>query len=158
MGYVQEMRKKVGSTPIMVSASMCILYDEEKGILMQRRSDTGNWGIPGGGLEIGESEIDGLYREVKEETNLDIFNPKLFYVRSNVHMVYPNGDETYYTDIVFYVNEYSGELKLDEESLELKWFKLNELPDDIMPNQKLYIFKFKNDVENNKLITIKLEK
>ena len=150
MSYVKKLRSLIGHGPIVLSASMCILYDKEKGILLEKRSDNKEWCIPGGALELGESALDGLHREVKEETNLDIFNPELFHVRANVHMVYPNKDEVYYTDIVYVVKEFSGELKPDEESLELKWFDLNNLPDNIMPTQILYIEMFKERLKENK--------
>ena len=51
------------------------------------------WCVPGGAIELGETLEEALRREVKEETALDIFNPKLFDVRANVHMVYPNNRE-----------------------------------------------------------------
>ena len=35
--------------------------------------------------------------------------------------------------VIYEVNEYSGELKADEESLELSWFQVNALPDNISP-------------------------
>lgn len=144
MGYISEMRKYIGHNPIMVTAAMCIIYDKEKGILFEKRSDNGMWCIPGGAIELGESLEQALAREVKEETSLDISNPKLFDVVANVHMIYPNKDEVYYTDVVYEVNEYTGTLKYDEESTELKWFKINELPESIMPTQIEYIRKFVN--------------
>ena len=122
---------------------MCILYDEDKGILLEKRSDNGQWCVPGGALELGEDQIAGLKREVKEETNLDITDPELLTVRANVHMVYPNKDEVYYTDIVYIVKSFSGELKPDRESVELRWFPINDLPDNIMPTQIDYIEMFK---------------
>ena len=142
MGYISEIRKYVGHAPIMVTAAMGIIYDKEKGILFEKRTDNGMWCIPGGAMELGESIEEALNREVKEETSLDIYNPKLFDVEANVHMVYPNGDEVYYTDIVYIIEEYSGNLNYDDESSELKWIKLDELPDNIMPTQIDYILKF----------------
>ena len=83
MSYISELRKMVGHRPLMTTAAMCILYDPARGILLERRSDNGQWCSPGGGLEPGEDAEDGLRREVKEETNLDIANPRFFTVRAN---------------------------------------------------------------------------
>lgn len=142
MGYISELRKYVGHSPIMATSIMCIIYDKEKGILFEKSADFGVWCVPGGALEIGESLEEGLKREVKEETSLEIFNPKLFDVRSNIHIVYPNEDEVYYTEVIYEVSEYEGNLKLDEESIELKWFQIEELPDNISPIQIEIIKKF----------------
>lgn len=46
--------------------------------------------------------------------------------------------------MIFEFNEYSGELKADEESLELRWFPINALPSNISPFQIGYIEKFVN--------------
>lgn len=142
MSYISEMRKLVGHAPIMAVAAMGILYNEEKGLLLEERTDTGEWCTPGGAIELGESLEDALKREIKEETNLDIANPKLFDIKANVHMVYPNKDEVYYTDIVYEINEFHGELKPDRESKELTFFSLDNLPKNIMPTQIGYIQKF----------------
>ena len=85
---------------------------------------------------------DALKREIKEETNLDFTNPKLFDIKANVHMVYPNKDEVYYTDVVYVINEFWGELKSDDESTELRFFDLDNLPENIMPTQIGYIKRF----------------
>ena len=142
MSYISEMRKFVGHAPIMAVAAMGILYNEEKGLLLEKRTDTGEWCTPGGAIELGESLEDALKREIKEETNLDIANPKLFDIKANVHMVYPNKDEVYYTDVVYEINEFFGDLKPDKESTELKFFDLDNLPKNIMPTQIGYIERF----------------
>ena len=142
MGYISELRKFVGHKPLMVTAAMCIIYNEaENKMLLEKRTDNGMWCVPGGAIELGETLEEALRREVKEETSLDIFNPRLFDVRANVHMVYPNQDEVYYTDVVYVITEYEGELKPDAESKELRWVSLDELP-KIMSTQEYYIEKF----------------
>lgn len=145
MSYISEMRKFVGHAPIMAVAAMGILYNEEEGLLLEKRTDTGEWCTPGGAIELGESLEDALKREIKEEANLDIANPKLFDIKANVHMVYPNKDEVYYTDVVYEINEFFGDLKPDKESTELKFFDLDNLPENIMPTQIGYIEKFVSD-------------
>ena len=54
-------------------------------------------------------------------------------------MKYPNGDEVYYTDIVYVIKHFTGELKHDTESSELKWFPIDALPDNIVETQAEYI-------------------
>ena len=69
--------------------------------------------------------------------------PGLIYIiKTNVHMVYPNKDEVYYTDVVYEINEFFGNLKTDKESTELKFFDLDNLPRNIMPTQIGYIERF----------------
>ena len=147
MSYIGDMRKFVGHAPIMAVAAMAILYNEEKGMLLEKRTDTGEWCTPGGAIELGESLEDALKREIKEETNLDFANHKLFDIKANVHMVYPNKDEVYYTDVVYVINEFWGDPKPDGESTELRFFDIDNLPENIMPTQIGYIKRF---VEENK--------
>ena len=142
MSYIGEMRKFVGHAPIMAVATMGILWNREKGILLELRTDTSQWCTPGGAIELGESLEEALRREIKEETNLDFSTFSLFDIHANTHMVYPNGDEVYYTDIVYEINDFYGEPKPDSESKELKFFSLNDLPDNIMPTQAGYIKSF----------------
>lgn len=143
MGYISEIRKIVGHRPIMVTAATCILFDaERRELLLEKRADNGMWCVPGGAIELGETLEQALRREVKEETALDIENPKLFDIKSGVHMVYPNQDEVYYTDVVYVVTEYRGDPKPDAESTELRWISIDRLPDNFLPTQVDYIEKF----------------
>ena len=52
MSYIGDMRKFVGHAPIMAVAAMAILYNEEKGMLLEKRTDTGEWCTPGGAIEL----------------------------------------------------------------------------------------------------------
>ncbi len=60
-------------------------------------------------------------------------------------MVYPNGDEVYYTDFVFEINEFYGDLKHDNKSVDLRFFDIDNLPENIMPTQIEYIEKVVSD-------------
>ena len=147
MGYIEEIRKYVGHKPIMVTAIVCIIYDKEKGLLFEKRTDNGMWCVPGGAIELGESLEEALKREVKEETSLDVFNPKMVDVKASVHLIYPNEDEVYYTDVVYVVEEYEGELNPDSESEELVWYPIDNIPDNIMPTQIDYINNFIKNIK-----------
>lgn len=51
MSYVQELRALVGTRPLMLVGAGILIVNERHELLLQRRSDDGLWGIPGGGLE-----------------------------------------------------------------------------------------------------------
>ncbi len=135
MGYVENIRKYVGHKPIFFCGCGVLIFNQKGEVLLQKRSDDGLWGNPGGAMELGETIYDTIIRETKEETNLDL-NPddlKIFKIYSGKegHHIYPNGDEAYIVSIMFETNTYSGNIKLDEESLDLKFFKIEEIPDNL---------------------------
>ena len=135
MGYVEEIRKYVGHNPILICGAGVLIYNEKGQVLLQKRSDDGTWGNPGGSLELGETIYEAAVREVKEETNLDIApkDLKLFKIYSGEegHHIYPNQDEAYIISIMFETNVYSGDIKLDSESLELKFFDIDDMPSNL---------------------------
>ena len=55
----------------MLSADATVVVIKDNKILLNLRSDTNTWGIPGGEIELGESLEETATRELKEETNLD---------------------------------------------------------------------------------------
>jgi len=133
MGYISEIRKKVGHNAIFMPGAGCVIVKDNK-ILLQKRSDNGKWAVHGGCLELGETFIEALEREVKEELNVKPINPELVNVYSgeDIHYIYPNNDEVYCISAIYIVREYEGELKPDnDEVAELKWFDIDKMPDNI---------------------------
>lgn len=56
----------------LVVATSAVVTDDAGRILLQRGADSGNWALPGGGMEMDESLADSVVREVKEETGLNV--------------------------------------------------------------------------------------
>jgi len=53
-------------------AVSAVIFDRRGRLLLQQRSDGGQWGLPGGSVEIGESVRSAIQREVREETGLTV--------------------------------------------------------------------------------------
>ena len=130
MGYISELRKHIGHNPL-ISAGATVVVIKDKQILLNLRSDTKTWGIPGGSLEIGETLEETAKRELKEETNLDCDNFTLLNVFSgnDFYFKYPNGDELYSVIALYLADDFKGGLKItDDESIDLSFFSKSELP------------------------------
>lgn len=133
-----NLRALVGHIPLISCVAGVIIFNEGK-VLLQRRGDDGNWCIPGGGMDLGETVEETAQREVLEETGIIIDEMKLFHVYSGEeqHHVYPNGDEVYFVNVVFISSKFHGELRVDGvESTELKFFAMNDLPVDLSATNK----------------------
>ena len=133
MGYVEDIRKKVGHDAVFLPAAGCAIIKDNK-ILLQRRSDNLKWGLHGGYMNLGETCLEALNREIKEELNIIPINPELIDVYSgeDFHVFYPNNDEVYSVVILYIIRDYQGKLKaFKKEVTELDWFEFDKLPKDI---------------------------
>lgn len=111
--YISELRKLVGSRPIIACAAGVIFIDSEGRILLQQRTDNGLWALPGGAAELGERLEDTAAREAFEEVGLTCRTLEFFKIFSGPEMYlrYPNGDEGYVVSAVYICRDYSGEIK-----------------------------------------------
>lgn len=128
------------NTKVRVGVAI-VIRDEQGRILLERRSDCGLWGLPGGRIEPGESISEAVIREAREETGLEVNVIRLMGVYSEAKdriVSYPDGS-VQLIDIMLEARVLSGCLLLSEESLELKFFAPNDLPTDIVPPAKLPI-------------------
>lgn len=130
MSYLGELRKIVGHRPLLSAGATVLVINDGK-VLLNLRSDTNTWGIPGGGLELGESLCETAHRELKEETGLFAEGMTLLTVLSgkDFYFEYPNGDKLYSVVALYLAEGISGNLEItDGESLKLKYFLASELP------------------------------
>ncbi|KPV60226.1 ADP-ribose pyrophosphatase [Paenibacillus sp. A3] len=137
-GYISSIRKKIGHERLIVIAAGVFIYKDGK-VLLQKRRDNHCWAMHGGGVEIGETVEEAAKRELWEETGLIANNLELLGVFSGEDRLYtyPNGDEVYSIGIVYVCRDFSGDfLSQTNETTELKWFTIDELPDDIFPPNK----------------------
>ncbi len=99
-------RPRVGIGVIIVNHDGKVLTGKRKG------SHAPYYSIPGGNLDMGETFEAGAKREIKEETDLDIKNPKVITVTNNLETYRNEG--LHYISIILLVQEFSGELKIME--------------------------------------------
>ncbi len=113
---------------IVPAATAVIVNDEEK-FLLQQRKDNGLWALPGGKLEIGESIIDTITREIKEETGLDVLPEYIIGIYSSPkHVVaFPNGEVRQQFSICFACKIIGGTLRVSDESFAVGFFSLDEI-------------------------------
>ena len=99
-------------------------------ILLEKRGNEpskGKWSIPGGLVELGESPEQAVIREVKEETCLDVENPSLIDVVSNVDLDEKGKVKYHYVIIDYLVHVKSGKLNAASDAAELRWVSFEEV-------------------------------
>jgi 8-oxo-dGTP pyrophosphatase MutT (NUDIX family) len=129
--FFKLLRRTIGHERWIMPGAAAIMRDEAGRILMQRRGDTGDWGLPAGAIELGERLDQTIIREVREETGLEVMPVRVVGVYSghDFNLTYPNGDQVKAVSTLFECRIVGGELKADGvESLEVKFFAPDELP------------------------------
>ena len=118
---------------LLQDGAAAIIVNDEGEILLQSRADRDLWGLPGGCQELGESFKETIIREIKEETNLDVKEEDLELIDivsgKSRRNSYPNGDVVINNTALYLVKKYSGELKWNEESKEIRFFDLDNFPE-----------------------------
>lgn len=132
-GYWSDLRRTVGHRLLLMPTVACVIRSEDRNsILLQRRSDTKTWTLPGGVIDPGETPAEATVREVREETGLHVTPVRIVGVFGGpvFRRRYPTGDLAEPTIILFEGAVIGGRLEPeDEESEEVTWWALNALPD-----------------------------
>ncbi len=103
-----------------VSVAAVVVDDQERALLIRRR-DNGHWEPPGGILELDEDILDGMRREVAEETGLQV-------VPSALTGVYKNMTRGIVA-LVFRCYQTGGQATTATETAEIRWATRAEVAD-----------------------------
>ena len=134
--YILDLRKKVGSIPLMQCGASVIVENPAGEVLLELRADTKDWAYIGGAVELYERVEDAAARELREESGLVAEELTLLGVFSGEPMrfVYPNGDQVSNVDVVFVCRRYHGALECEEAEVErLQFFPVDALPEPFFP-------------------------
>ncbi len=117
--------------PKVISSVKALLQHKGKYLILREQMHKGDvWDLPGGKIEYGESPIEALKRELKEELDLDVKVEKsvgiwYFFSQNNMHQVICH---------TFLCHTISGEIKIDtsknpadENFTELRWLTIPEI-------------------------------
>ncbi|MCR5273925.1 MAG: 8-oxo-dGTP diphosphatase [Clostridiales bacterium] len=142
---------------------LCLIHDEERYLLQDRVSvDWKGYTLPGGHVEPGESIVEAVIREMKEETGLTIRNPRLCGIKQ-----FPLKDGDYskgrYLVFLYETSAFEGEIVSSDEGA-MHWVEKKDLPNvnlvedfhdliDVMTNEEYSEFQY--TVEDNDWIVHK---
>ena len=104
-----------------------VVFDKENRILLVHRRDMDLWDLPGGGMDDGEIPTEAAIRETKEETGLDVEVERLFIIATAPENL---------LGFTFYCRVIGGAVVTTDESDDVRYFRLDELPENIPPRKR----------------------
>lgn len=127
--FIQDIRAKAGDTLLFLPGVVMVVFDDRGRILLNQRSDSGKWALISGIPDPGEQPAEAAVREIAEETGVSAVVERVLSVFTNKPVIYGNGDRAQYVDIVLRCRAIGGRARVnDDESLDVRWFALDELP------------------------------
>jgi len=122
----------------LVPACGVLAVDDQGRVLLQRRRDTGQWALPMGKMELGETPSQCAIRETREETGVLVRVTGLLGVFSDpTHIVaYGDGEIRQEYEVILLAAPVGGALTVNDEASDVRWVApagLGEL--DIHPTQ-----------------------
>jgi 8-oxo-dGTP pyrophosphatase MutT (NUDIX family) len=117
------------ATSLVPSANAVVINDAGE-LLMIQRSDNGNWAIPGGAMDLGESLPRTAIRETAEETGVDVAITGLvgiFTDPRHVILYTSNGEVRQEFSVVFTARPIGGAPTPSSESTQVRWIAPDEV-------------------------------
>ena len=131
--YVSWLRARIGPRKVLLPCTGALVLNDAGAILWGYSEDFKCWSLPGGYMELGESVVAGVQREVFEETGLQVEPTRLIGIVS-CDSIYPNGDEVGGLSITLECRIVTGILKPDYgEVRELRFWDRGTLPEKVLP-------------------------
>jgi 8-oxo-dGTP pyrophosphatase MutT (NUDIX family) len=141
MGRIEYWNDPAAPKPnSLVPAAGILAIDDAGRLLLQRRRDTGQWAIPMGKQEFGETVTQCAIRETAEETGITTVVTGLLGIYSDPgHIVYydSDGETRQEYEIIFTGRPESGTPAVNDEASDVGWFAPADLAAlDIHPTQR----------------------
>jgi ADP-ribose pyrophosphatase YjhB (NUDIX family) len=117
------------TTSIVPSANVAVT-NEAGELLLVRRSDSDNWALPGGAVDLGESLAQAAVRETKEESGIDCEITGLTGIYSDpahVLLYTSNGEVRQEFSIVLTARATGGQPTPSSETSEVRWVRLDDV-------------------------------
>jgi 8-oxo-dGTP diphosphatase len=118
-----------------------VILDGDKILLEKRKNEPskGKWSVPGGLVELGEDVEQAVIREVKEETGLEVYEPRLVDVVNYVSLGEKGGVLYHYVILDYLVTVKSGNPTAASDADALKWVPFNEVEEyDLTESFRLF--------------------
>lgn len=127
--FVLDLREKIGTAPLPLVGVTAVVFRDEK-VLLGKRADNGRWQPVSGIVDPGEEPADAAVRECHEEAGVVVRAERLALVHQIPRIVYANGDQVDYLDLVFRCSWVSGEPHpADGELTEVGFYDLGQMTD-----------------------------
>jgi ADP-ribose pyrophosphatase YjhB (NUDIX family) len=128
--HIKRIRKYIGHDLMIIPAVDGVVFDSRGRVLLHKRADTGEWDLPGGIVNPGESVLQAVKRETFEETGAVIKVERLTSLHSKGTMwVLKNKDRVHPIVASFRCRYLHGALTCpDGEATEAKFFSVKHLP------------------------------
>ncbi len=123
-----------------------VLIRDGKILMIQRAAepDKGLWSIPGGLIENGETAEEAAIREVYEETGIKV--DKVEFVDAVTKVIWDEENNVLYHFAIFdyKTTSFKGEAQAQDDALNAKWVKFEDVPKYPMPYTLKELFRFMN--------------
>jgi ADP-ribose pyrophosphatase YjhB (NUDIX family) len=106
---IGQLRACVGQEVIVAGGAVAVIVDAQQRLLVVKRTDDGEWSLPGGFTHLGENIAHTAVREILEETGLHIVPERILGISSLAHpWIYPNGDQAQVVGTIFLAKPAGG--------------------------------------------------
>jgi 8-oxo-dGTP diphosphatase len=111
-----------------------LIFDADKILLVERGKEPlkGYWSLPGGVLETGETLEEGIIREVREETGLEVKPVAVLEIFERIIRDAQNAPEYHYVLIDYICRVTGGTLQAADDASRVEW-----APHHLLPTYKL---------------------
>jgi len=131
----EEWKNIAKKVPSLVADCVCIENDRVLLVLRSHEPFKDHWCLPGGFVDFGERVKTAAEREFFEETGLSSKAGDLVGIYDD-----PKRDPRgHLVSLAFFMKRTGGKMKTSNETSDVKWFDVNEIPKKIVPSHILII-------------------